>query len=49
VLELCNPFGIFAGFALSGATRIIDSDCKMVITLTDGGYRGDKTIELKAH
>jgi acetyl-CoA synthetase len=29
------------------ATRIIDSDCKMVIT-SDGGYRGNKTIELKA-
>jgi acetyl-CoA synthetase len=30
------------------ATRIIDSDCRMVIT-SDGGYRGNKTIELKAH
>jgi acetyl-CoA synthetase len=26
--------------------RIIDSECKMVIT-SDGGYRGNKTIALK--
>jgi acetyl-CoA synthetase len=39
---------VFAGFSASAvATRIIDSDCKMVIT-SDGGYRGNKTIELKA-
>jgi acyl-coenzyme A synthetase/AMP-(fatty) acid ligase len=28
------------------ASRIIDSECKMVIT-SDGGYRGNKTIALK--
>ncbi|MFV5693254.1 acetate--CoA ligase [Flavobacterium sp. LT1R49] len=39
---------IFAGFSSSAvATRINDSDCKMVIT-SDGGYRGNKTIDLKA-
>ena len=38
---------IFAGFSSSAvATRINDSDCKMVIT-SDGGYRGNKTIDLK--
>jgi acetyl-CoA synthetase len=38
---------VFAGFSASAvATRIIDSECKMVIT-SDGGYRGNKTIELK--
>jgi acetyl-CoA synthetase len=38
---------IFAGFSASAvATRIKDSDCKMVIT-SDGGYRGNKTIDLK--
>jgi acetyl-CoA synthetase len=37
----------FAGFSASAvATRINDSDCKMVIT-SDGGYRGNKTIDLK--
>ncbi|UFH34869.1 acetate--CoA ligase [Flavobacterium acetivorans] len=38
---------VFAGFSASAvASRIIDSECKMVIT-SDGGYRGNKTIELK--
>ncbi len=38
---------VFAGFSSTAvATRINDSDCKMVIT-ADGGYRGTKTIELK--
>lgn len=38
---------VFAGFSSSAvATRINDSDCKMVIT-ADGGYRGNKTIDLK--
>jgi acetyl-CoA synthetase len=38
---------VFAGFsALAVASRIIDSNCKMVIT-SDGGYRGNKTIDLK--
>jgi acetyl-CoA synthetase len=38
---------VFAGFSASAvATRIVDSECKMVIT-ADGGYRGNKTIELK--
>ena len=38
---------IFAGFSSSAlATRINDSDCKMVIT-SDGSYRGGKTIDLK--
>jgi len=38
---------VFAGFSASAvATRIIDSQCKMVIT-SDGGYRGNKTIDLK--
>jgi acetyl-CoA synthetase len=37
---------VFAGFSASVATRINDSDCKMVIT-SDGGYRGNKTIDLK--
>jgi acetyl-CoA synthetase len=38
---------IFAGFSATAIqTRILDSDCKMVIT-SDGGYRGTKTIELK--
>ncbi|MFT7352687.1 MAG: acetyl-CoA synthetase [Flavobacterium sp.] len=38
---------IFAGFSATAIqTRILDSDCKMVIT-SDGGYRGNKTIELK--
>jgi acetyl-CoA synthetase len=30
---------VFCWICLSGATRINDSDCKMVIT-SDGGYRG---------
>jgi acetyl-CoA synthetase len=37
----------FWGFQPRPATRINDSDCKMVIT-SDGGYRGNKTIDLKA-
>ena len=38
---------VFAGFsAMALATRINDSDCKMVIT-SDGSYRGSKTIDLK--
>jgi acetyl-CoA synthetase len=38
---------VFAGFSSSAvATRINDSECKMVIT-SDGGYRGSKTIDLK--
>ena len=39
---------VFAGFSASAVTsRINDSDCKMVIT-SDGGYRGNKTIDLKS-
>jgi acetyl-CoA synthetase len=38
---------VFAGFSSSAvASRINDSECKMVIT-SDGGYRGSKTIDLK--
>lgn len=38
---------VFAGFSSSAlSTRINDSDCKMVIT-SDGGFRGNKTINLK--
>ncbi|MNJ95071.1 Acetyl-coenzyme A synthetase [compost metagenome] len=38
---------VFAGFSASAvATRIIDSGCKLVIT-SDGGFRGNKTIDLK--
>lgn len=38
---------VFAGFSSSAvASRINDSDCKIVIT-SDGGYRGNKTIDLK--
>ena len=38
---------VFAGFSASAlATRINDSECKMVIT-SDGSYRGAKTIDLK--
>ena len=38
---------VFAGFSAGALeARINDSDCKMVIT-SDGGYRGDKTINLK--
>ncbi|MFE3867753.1 acetate--CoA ligase [Flavobacterium sp. LS2P90] len=38
---------VFAGFSsYAVATRINDSDCKMVIT-SDGGFRGNKTIDLK--
>ncbi len=39
---------VFAGFSASAvASRINDSDCKMVIT-SDGGFRGNKTVELKS-
>ncbi|MGO4906393.1 acetate--CoA ligase [Flavobacterium sp. W20_MBD1_R3] len=38
---------VFAGFSATAvAARINDSECKMVIT-SDGGYRGNKTIDLK--
>eukprot|EP00095_Tigriopus_kingsejongensis_P007738 maker-scaffold2661_size13516-snap-gene-0.0 protein:Tk07738 transcript:maker-scaffold2661_size13516-snap-gene-0.0-mRNA-1 annotation:"acetyl-coenzyme a synthetase" len=38
---------VFAGFSSTAlATRINDSDCKMVIT-ADGSYRGSKSIDLK--
>ena len=38
---------VFAGFSANAlATRINDSDCKMVIC-ADGSYRGSKTIDLK--
>lgn len=38
---------VFAGFSASAvAARINDCDCKIVIT-SDGGYRGNKTIDLK--
>lgn len=38
---------VFAGFSASAvAARINDSECEMVIT-SDGGYRGNKTIDLK--
>ncbi|SDB31417.1 acetyl-coenzyme A synthetase [Flavobacteriaceae bacterium MAR_2010_188] len=38
---------VFAGFSSNAlATRINDSECKMVIT-SDGSYRGNKTIDLK--
>lgn len=38
---------VFAGFSSTAlATRINDSDCKIVIT-ADGSYRGAKTIDLK--
>jgi acetyl-CoA synthetase len=39
---------VFAGFSESAvASRINDSSCKMVIT-SDGGFRGNKTIDLKS-
>ncbi len=38
---------VFAGFSANAlATRINDSDCKVVVT-ADGSYRGAKTIDLK--
>jgi len=38
---------VFAGFSSNAlATRINDSDCKLVIT-SDGSYRGAKTVDLK--
>jgi acetyl-CoA synthetase len=38
---------VFAGFSATAvATRINDSDCKMVIC-SDGSYRGNKAIDLK--
>ena len=39
---------VFAGFSAQAlSSRIEDSSCKLVIT-ADGGYRGTKTIDLKA-
>lgn len=39
---------VFAGFSSTAlATRINDSECKMVIT-SDGSFRGAKTIDLKS-
>ncbi|MDC6353761.1 MULTISPECIES: acetate--CoA ligase [unclassified Robiginitalea] len=39
---------VFAGFSSNAlATRINDSDCKLVIT-SDGSYRGAKTLNLKS-
>jgi acetyl-CoA synthetase len=39
---------VFAGFSSNAlATRINDSECKMLIT-SDGSYRGAKTIDLKS-
>ncbi|WP_418513679.1 acetate--CoA ligase [Corallibacter sp.] len=39
---------VFAGFSSTAlATRINDSNCKMVVT-SDGSYRGAKTIDLKS-
>ncbi|TXE06564.1 acetate--CoA ligase [Gelidibacter salicanalis] len=38
---------VFAGFSSKAlSTRIVDSDCKIVIT-ADGSYRGSKSIDLK--
>jgi acetyl-CoA synthetase len=38
---------VFAGFSATAlSTRILDSDCRMVIT-SDGSFRGNKTIDLK--
>ena len=38
---------VFAGFSAAAlATRIIDCDAKLVIT-SDGGFRGDKILDLK--
>ena len=40
---------VFAGFSSTAvASRITDSECKMVIT-SDGGFRGNKTIDLKGY
>lgn len=39
---------VFAGFSSSAVSkRINDSECQYVIT-SDGGYRGEKTIEIKS-
>jgi len=39
---------VFAGFSATAVNaRINDSECKMVIT-ADGGFRGNKTIDLKS-
>jgi len=39
---------VFAGFSSSAvASRILDCDCKMVIT-SDGSFRGNKVIDLKS-
>ena len=41
------PSVVFAGFSSTAlATRINDSDCKLLIT-SDGSYRGSKSIDLK--
>lgn len=38
---------IFAGFSASAVTsRVLDLQCKLVVT-SDGGFRGNKTIDLK--
>ncbi|TXD83037.1 acetate--CoA ligase [Subsaximicrobium wynnwilliamsii] len=38
---------VFAGFSANAlASRINDSDCKLVVT-SDGSFRGEKTIDLK--
>lgn len=38
---------VFAGFSANSlSSRIQDSDCKLLIT-SDGGFRGNKTIDLK--
>jgi acyl-coenzyme A synthetase/AMP-(fatty) acid ligase len=42
-----EPFTrLFCRIFSAVAARINDSECKMVIT-SDGGYRGNKTIDLK--
>jgi acetyl-CoA synthetase len=39
---------VFAGFSANAiSSRILDSKCKLVIT-ADGGFRGNKTIDLKS-
>lgn len=38
---------VFGGFSSTAlATRINDCECKMLVT-ADGGFRGNKTIDLK--
>jgi acetyl-CoA synthetase len=46
VRELDIHSVVLPDFQPAVASRIIDSECKMVIT-SDGGYRGNKTIALK--